>query len=77
MDNIDMNGKWVLYFSLIILALSFIIIFGLIGFTIFVRWKMNQEFTFLGGAEFEVFTASAFALLLGLAYMYRPNDLRA
>jgi hypothetical protein len=34
----------------------------------YVRWKINKDFTFLGGAELEVLTTSAFAMLMYFSY---------
>ncbi len=55
-------------------VLSLVAVLGIAGFQLYVRWKINQNFTFLGGSELEVLTFSAFALTLGLAYIYRGND---
>ncbi len=55
-------------------VLSLLAVLGIVGFQIYVRWTVNQNFTFLGGSELEVLTASAFALTLGLSYVYRGND---
>ena len=50
----------------IILTLSFIAVAVLSIAQAYVRWKLNQNFTFLGGGQLEVLTASTFALLIVL-----------
>ena len=54
--------------------ISLVGVLAIVGFQIYVRWTINQNFTFLGGGELEVLTASAFALTLGLAYIYRADE---
>lgn len=46
---------------------------GLIGFEAYVRWTLNKEFVFLGGSELSALIISAFSLVLGTGYLYRPN----
>jgi len=54
-------------------AVAIIIVLVLTLLQAFVRYTTNQAFTFLGGNQLEVLTASAFLMLLGLAYVYRPQ----
>jgi hypothetical protein len=42
-------------------------------FQVYIRWKINQEFTFLGGFELEALTISAFALIALLTYLHRSR----
>jgi len=60
-------------FSAAVAALALCIVFVLTIAQVYVRWSVNQNFTFLGGNELEVLTFSSFALLLGLAYLHRPG----
>lgn len=53
--------------------LSVLIAFGFIGFEAYVRWSLNQNFTFLGGWELEALTVSAFGLMFGLNYLNRAH----
>lgn len=39
----------------------------------YVRWSLNQNFTFLGGGELEVLTLSVVALVLGLLHHLRKS----
>lgn len=54
--------------TLIVLA-SFITAAVLSAAQAYVRWKINQNFTFLGGGELEVITAGAFLTLIVLLYL--------
>lgn len=42
------------------------------GFELYVRWFVNKDFILLGGFELEALTISVSALILGMAYLYRP-----
>ena len=59
--------------GLIVSVLGLIIVFGVTFLQAYVRYSTNQTFTFLGGSELEVLTASSFLMLLGLTYIYRPQ----
>lgn len=39
----------------------------------YVRWSLNQNFTFLGGGELEVLTLSVVVLVLGLLHHLRKS----
>jgi xanthine/uracil permease len=52
----------------LVMIVSFIAVIGLSIAQAYVRWKLNQNFTFLGGGELEVITAGAFALLIVLVW---------
>ena len=39
-----------------------------------VRWELNQDFTFFGGVELEVITAGAFVLLITLVWKGRSSE---
>jgi hypothetical protein len=43
------------------------------GYEMYIRWTLNQNFTFLGGWELEAFTLAGFGLLLGLNYINRAH----
>jgi hypothetical protein len=55
----------------LVAAVSFILVAVLGGFEIYVRWTLNQNFTFLGGWGFEAITLGAFALLIALLFSRR------
>lgn len=40
---------------------------------IYVRWSLNQNFTFLGGGELETLTFSLVVLVLGLLHHFRKS----
>ena len=52
--------------AVIIASLGAVATFCLIFLRAYVRWTANQNFTFLGGNELEVLTASTFLLVLGM-----------
>lgn len=54
-------------------VISFIGLLAILGLQMYVRWALNQNFTFLGGFELEALTASVFALIATLAVVYRPQ----
>lgn len=68
------RSTFIYYLSIGITMLSLITVAALVGLTIFVRWKLNQNFTFLGGWELEALTIGTFALTASLAYIYRPHS---
>ena len=61
------------YFSFGIAAIVLLFVAVIVGATIYVRWSVNQNFTFLGGNELEALTIGACALLISLVYVYRPR----
>lgn len=71
--NFEKHEKMVYRFSLLMSAISAVIILVLIIAQAYVRWFKNQNFTFLGGYELEVLTLSVFAALIGLAHAYKPK----
>jgi hypothetical protein len=62
-----------LYFALGIAIVSTLLGVALVALEAYVRWNVNQDFTFLGGNTLAVFVAAAFALLLGLTYILRTK----
>lgn len=40
----------------------------------YVRWKINQNFTFLGGMELEALTLASFGLLVSLVVSTKNRD---
>jgi hypothetical protein len=50
-------------FSSAVAMVSLITVFGFIGLEAYIRWTVNQDFTFVGGYKLEVLTISAFVLL--------------
>lgn len=72
-SELKRHEKFIFRFSVTVSLLSLIMILGFICAQTYVRWSINQNFTFLGGSELEILTASTFALLLGLLYAYRPQ----
>lgn len=71
--SLEKHEKTVYKFSVTISVISIIVITVLIIAQAYVRWYINQTFTFLGGYELEALTISVFALLIGLAHAYKPT----
>ena len=57
--------------AVVAMLASLVAVLAIVGLQVYVRWFINQNFTFLGGGELEVLTVSSFALTLGLAYINR------
>lgn len=66
----------VFWLALVFAVLAVVAIVALVAAEVYVRWKVNQNFTFLGGYKFEALAISASALLIGLAHANRndPNN---
>lgn len=52
---------------------SLLVVFGVTAAQGYIRWKINQNFTLLGGYELEVLTVSTSALLFALLLVSRPR----
>jgi hypothetical protein len=68
-----MNNKMLSRFTSIIAILAIVLTFILIIAQAYVRWSVNQNFTFLGGNALEALTLAAFGLIWGLAYIHRAR----
>ena len=66
--------KLIFKIAMMSIAVSFILVLAAIGFEAYIRYYKNQNFTVLGGFELEALTLSAFALVLGLSYLYRTKE---
>jgi len=69
----ERRERLVFWSSVLVAKISLLLVFALIGFEIYVRWFINQNFTFLGGFELEALTASAFAFTFGVLYLNRAR----
>ena len=58
-------------FSMLVAVISLLSTLAFVMAQAYVRWSVNQNFTFLGGNELEVLTFSSFALLFGLNYLHQ------
>ena len=47
---------------------SVLVVFIFIAVQSYVRWTINQNFTFMGGFELEAFTLGTFALMVALLF---------
>lgn len=67
----DMPAKILTWVSLITAVLSVVAVAGIMTAEIYVRWKVNQNFTFLGGDALAALIIASFGLLLGLNFVHR------
>jgi len=63
--------KIVSWLALIMAILSALAVAGIIGAELYVRWKLNQNFTFLGGDSLAALIIASFGLVLGLSFIHR------
>jgi len=68
----EKRRSFVSVFAVGVAVVSVLVVFGFVALQAYVRWGVNRDFTFLGGNVLEALTVSAFGLVLGLAYLYRP-----
>ena len=69
--NKFISGNTVRTVAMTVATISIIVVLGFIAVQTYVRWNLNQNFTFLGGFELEALTVSAFALLIALLFISR------
>lgn len=73
-ENIkEKRERFIFRLSAVVSVLASIVVFLLVGLQVYIRWFINQNFTVLGGNELEVLTISVFALIVSMAYAYRPR----
>ena len=63
--------KIVSWLSIITAIISVLAVVGIIAAELYVRWKLNQSFTFLGGDSLAALIIASFGLTLGLAFLHR------
>lgn len=61
----------VYWLSIITFVISAILLFGFIGVQTYVRWKINQNFSFLGGYALEALTLLVLGQITALAFIHR------
>ena len=71
--NISSSGRQVFLFLYITTIVSLILVLVFVIAQAYIRWTLNQNFTFLGGGELEVLTFCSFALVLGITRMVHRN----
>ena len=69
----EKQGHLLFMLAAVVAVLGVLATFGFIAFEAYIRWSLNQNFTFLGGDELPALTISAFGLLLGLTYIHRAH----
>ena len=55
--------------ALVLSVVAILAAFGLIVAQVYVRWSLNQNFTFLGGNVLEALLIAGFGTLLGLIHI--------
>lgn len=63
--------KIISWLSIITAVVSVLAVAGIVGGELYVRWKLNQNFTFLGGDSLAALIIASFGLVLGLSYTHR------
>ena len=59
--------------SAFVAVLSVVAVIGLVSAEIYVRWKVNKDFTFLGGDALPALILGTFVYLLGFSYIHRDT----
>ncbi len=75
--DISRREKWerlIFRVSFVVTLAALFIVFALVIAQAYVRWSLNQNFTFLGGNVLEAFIISVFALLIALSYIHRARN---
>ena len=70
----EKRSNIVFWFSLIVAKLSFGLLLVLVGLEVYVRWSLNQNFSFLPGFGLEALIFSVFGLTGLLAYIHTSKD---
>jgi len=65
------SGNFLHSAAVAVAGVSLMATLGLTVAQAYVRWTINQNFTFLGGFQLEALTAASFALLIALIYLAR------
>ena len=63
----------VYWLSIITFIISLILLLGFVGVQTYVRWKVNQNFSFLGGFELEALTLLVLGQIATLSYIHRAE----
>jgi hypothetical protein len=66
-----MITKILTWVSFVVAVLSAVGALGIVAAELYVRWKLNQDFTFLGGESLPALIIASFGLLLGLSFVHR------
>lgn len=74
MKNLHEKAPQLLFVvSFAFVVIAFVAALFLFGLEAYVRWSINQNFTFLGGYQSESLLVGAVALLATLLYVYGPR----
>lgn len=65
--------RWFIALPFIFSLFAILLAFGLITIEVYVRWTLNQDFTFLGGHVIEVLLIVGFGTLWGLIFTQSKN----
>ena len=71
--TINSEGKRPVLLALILSILTILVALGLIAVQAYVRWSLNQNFTFLGGNVLEAMLIAGFGTLVGLIHIRNRN----
>ncbi len=60
-------------FAGLVALVGVLTVFGFIALDAYIRWSLNQSFSFLSGDELPALTLASFGLLFGLVYLHRAH----
>jgi len=69
----EKHQKFINMFASITAVVGVVLAFGLLGFEAYIRWTLNQNFTFLGDGGLPALIVASFGLLYGLVYLRRRS----
>ena len=70
----EIKQSLVFWLSFTTTVLSVLALIGFVAAQTYVRWKLNQNFTFLGGFELEALTLLALGLMGILTHTHRSDN---
>ena len=65
--------KFIQWFCLVAAVVSYLGVAGLVIAEVYVRWTLNQNFSFLGGSGLGGLSLLALGQILGLVYLLRSE----
>jgi uncharacterized membrane-anchored protein len=70
----EMKQRLVFWLSFVTAVLSVLALIGFVAAQAYIRWKLNQNFTFLGEAGIPSLAVLVVGLVSALAYIHRSDN---
>jgi hypothetical protein len=70
----EKQGTLLFTISTVVVIIALLAVAACIGLDAYVRWSLNQNFSFMSGDELPALTLAAFGLLFGLTYLRMRKD---